>query len=358
MEQPQLSEQDRVRLEQAPVCNALRGDQGRLLRFLLNKTLAGAPPNSRTILQEHYGIEKPTGKELPSVRDKISKLRGALIRYYAGKGANDSVALKLIEDAEREGYRVLWEFRNASPSLTSQGEQEAGAASRSWIDSLFRSGLTNAFRMKQHNAQRLQRITELIQEELVEKEPYFRVAGLSGFNHLNSKGSVWQAGLGQAVSEGRARLEAVLESPFSDFAFCRAVANEDTRHHWESGVDLAELSLWAKLPNVAIHVTDMPLNCALFFTSKSVYYDPYLWARPSRADTTEHNFWVFEFRKCTDANYDCYGLIGKHFDFLWRNSMPLQQFLKGDPFLERGTKLFEQRAKARIGQLKRTGRRR
>ena len=64
-----------------------------------------------------------------------------------------------------------------------------------------------------------------------------------------------------------------------------------------------------------------------FLTSQAVYYDPYLWALTYHGGRTENKFWVFEFDKVSDVDLDCYSLLEKHFEFLLRNSIPLEEFL-------------------------------
>ena len=82
-----------------------------------------------------------------------------------------------------------------------------------------------------------------------------------------------KAGLGDAIFDQNAEFSVVLESPFSSFAKTRALANQVTHHHWQEKISLTELSS-NELDNVTIKVTEQAMNCSLFFTSRTVFYDP------------------------------------------------------------------------------------
>ena len=140
-------------------------------------------------------------------------------------------------------------------------------------------------------------------------------------------GKVWRAGLDTAVLEENAKLLVVLESPFSAFAYARATACRLPHHHWVEKVDLHQIETLDSLDNVEIHVTDHPINCSVFLTQDAVFYDPYLWATPKPGEANENHFWVFEFKKALDPEYDCYKILKLHFDFLFQESIPLAQFL-------------------------------
>jgi hypothetical protein len=356
-----LIDNERVRkyLEESSVLRSLGENSGRLLRLLVEKTLEGAPPKAMTIAGLRYGVAVPSVEQETQIRDGIARLRKALSFYYAQEGANDSVVLRIPNNVKRQGYTVEWTFFNRSEPVCSASDLSTTTTDRPWTTTLSRSGLANAFRIKQQNSERLLRVRRLIQEESGLKHPHFRLAASSGFSYLNrSMGPVWvEAGLGEAVYNRKARFDVVLESPFSDFAECRALANADFRHHWDRKVDLQALeTLEAERPNVAIRVTEIPVNCSLFLTSTSVFYDPYLWARPSRVHPTENNFWVLEFCR-GEEDYDCYELLTRHFAFVWENSVTLREFLRQEPSYQHRTKLFEQRAKTRLRQTKTKGRR-
>jgi hypothetical protein len=207
-------------------------------------------------------------------------------------------------------------------------------------------------------------VAELIDEEAKSTDPWFRLVASSGYSYLGSVGPVWSsAGLAQAMYEQKAKFEVVLESPFSDFAECRALANNVTHHHWEGKVFRKELlALTKECPRLSVRVTTIPVNCSLFLTKKSVLYDPYLWARPGPGIPTENNFWVFEFRKANEAdgmcapaatneqNYNCYDLLEGHFGFILKNSVPLEKFIGATRSFQSRTTQFEKRVKARLSQ--------
>ncbi len=198
------------------------------------------------------------------------------------------------------------------------------------LEALEKSSLKSAFRIKVDNPLREVRVKELVEEELTSSgQKTFRLVASSGANYLNAQGKVWQVGLGDAVVKGEAQLTVVLESPFSEFAKTRALANRVTHHQWQEKITVERLKELSQKYNVTIKVTEDAVNCSLFFTSNSVFYDPYLWAKPTPALRTENNFWVFEFRKQEPPNkdYECYSLLEKHFDFLLERSTSLEEFL-------------------------------
>lgn len=178
-----------------------------------------------------------------------------------------------------------------------------------------RAGLKHAFRITDMDSQRENRVRELVKEECKLENPAFRLAASSGFNYIHAQGKVWELGLGDAVMSGKAKFDVVLASPFSVFAVTRALANDVIYEHWEQRGIPAELRKFTDQDNVSISVTGFPVNCSLFFTSSSVFYDPYLWGHPARR-RTENNFWVFEFENRGDPKYACYELLEKHFSFL------------------------------------------
>jgi hypothetical protein len=188
-------------------------------------------------------------------------------------------------------------------------------------------GLANAFRIPSDNFSRLERVRELINQE-VDTGRRLRLAASSGFSYLNPNGPVWaDARLGQLITTGVIEIVAVLESPFSDFALTRALANGVDHHHWYEKQTPENLVNLLQYPNVTIRVTDRSVNCSLFLTSQAVYYDPYLWALPHLDARTENNFWVLEFARVKDRDRDCYALLEKHFDFLFSYSVPLEEVL-------------------------------
>ncbi len=192
-------------------------------------------------------------------------------------------------------------------------------------------GLANAFRIPSDNWSRLERVRELINHE-VDTGRRLRLAASSGFSYLHPNGPVWaDAGLGRLITTGVMDMVAVLESPFSDFALTRALANGVAHHHWQEKMPPEDLVALLKYPNVKIRVTDRSVNCSLFLTSQAIYYDPYLWALPFPDARTENKFWVLEFTKVEDRGRDCYALLERHFDFLLSYSIPLEELLHAPP---------------------------
>ena len=158
---------------------------------------------------------------------------------------------------------------------------------------------------------------------------YFRLVASSGYNYLDTKGIVWSHGLKDAVFDGAA-FKVVLESPFSEHAYARALASGIKLHHWQEKVDLHHLKEITEKYKVEVKVTSFPVNCSLFFTSEDVFYDPYLWALPEKEERVENHFWVFDFKKIEDRlsyKYECYNLLEKHFNFLFEHGIPLKDFL-------------------------------
>jgi hypothetical protein len=317
----------------------------KLLRHLAEKALAGKDPTAQTIAQDYLLCKQVGPEEETRARAAVAKLRRELSLYYATIGKDDAVVFQLPKGR----HKVEWDF--PTPNGQDEADQETPWAI------LDRCGLRHAFRIKEQNPERLRRVTELVKEESRRRLPHFRLAASSGHSYLHSStGPVWCSGLGDAIVKKGARLDVVLESPFSDFAECRALANGVPRHHWHTKVDVDALQdlLKERPDQVSIQVTDIPVSCSLFFTSKSVFYDPYLWARPSPAYPTENNFWVFEFTKASEPDFDCYDLLEKHFIFLRENSIPLNEFLSLDPPYEERTALFEARMRDRLEQAKKS----
>ena len=177
------------------------------------------------------------------------------------------------------------------------------------------SRLKNAFRIPATDNKREKRVRQLIERECSQENPRFRLIASSGFNYISSRGKVWNAGLGDAVMSAKAKFEVILASPFSEFAITRALANHVTYDQWNGSGIPVELEKFIGMDNVSIGITGFPINCSLFFTSTSVFYDPYIWGHPDNK-RTENNFWVLEFEKHNDLEHDCYQLLERHYAFL------------------------------------------
>jgi len=214
---------------------------------------------------------------------------------------------------------------------------------QSTAQQLAKCGLVHAFRIPIDNPSRLNRVRELIEQE-AKGNRKLRLAASSGFSYLNPIGPVWaDAGLGKLITDGVVDMVVVLESPFSHFALTRALANGVEHHQWQEKQTPENLVTLLQYPNVSIRVTDMAVNCSLFLTSQAVYYDPYLWGLPHAGERTENKFWVLEFTRISDKDCDCYTLLEKHFEFLLRYSVPLEEVLhapKKDSQLPRGVDFY------------------
>jgi hypothetical protein len=200
-------------------------------------------------------------------------------------------------------------------------------------------GLVRLFRIPDENEERLNRVKELLNEG---KDRGLRLLASSGFSYLHPEGIVWKEGLKEVISGGLP-FSVVLASPFSSFAETRALANWVTHNQWqEKGLDAALKAF--RHTNVTIRVTEHPVECSLFLAGDSVHYDPYVWGRTEANDRTENRFWVLEFRKTGARFRDPYILLEKHFEFLWKQSTPLREFV-GDHWTvyDRRTRLFNQK---------------
>jgi len=220
-----------------------------------------------------------------------------------------------------------------SEAISKRPATSPSAKLLSHLSALAMGGAHSAFRIPAQNAFRDQRTKELLGSD---KELRLRLCALSGRSYLNSHGAAWKAGVGAKVIAGSA-LDVVLCSPFSSFANARAHANRTTLDHWKHSVSLPRLRDLEKNHNVTIKVTEHPINCSLFFVGESVFYDPYLWSSPSAESATENNFWVIEFaRTSTEDPADSYNLLEGHFNFLWKESIPLETFVSehGGQFLQ------------------------
>jgi len=214
------------------------------------------------------------------------------------------------------------------------------------------------FRIPDDNHLRQQRVSEMIDREVERAResaspPAFDLLASSGFSYVHPNGPVWKdLGLGRAMDITGARLRVVLESPFSEFAITRALANGVNRHHWEHKVLLSGLEDLVQRYCSDVRVTSLPVNCSLFLTPDSVLYDPYLWARPLPGRSTENNFLVAQFMRM-DTPSDCYSLLRRHFDFIFDHSVSLATFLQedGDPTLVERTASFLARVETRRGMV-------
>ena len=196
------------------------------------------------------------------------------------------------------------------------------------FQSLSRSKLTNAFRIPVEDSHREERVAELVAEERSRSgERTFRLLASSGYNYLHHLGKVWRAGLGEAITQSEAELQVVLASTSSAFAIARALANGVEYDQWKDKVTPRRLEEVDGYDNVTIRVTEHPILCSLFFTSEAVFFDPYLLAKPKTSERTENNFLVLEFRRADDKRYDCYSILKMHFDFYWRESVSLKDFI-------------------------------
>ena len=189
-------------------------------------------------------------------------------------------------------------------------------------------GFVKAFRIPVMNYQRNMEVEHLIQEELRREKPEFRLVASSGECYLPSncdRQRVWNGEFREAVLSGKARYDVVLQSPDSDFAVARALANEVDGHHWGDWICGKHMKDLAKRHNVNIRVTDLPVNCSMFFTSTAVLLDPYFWAKIETA--TENHFWVFEFTSSEggEPSGDCYAYLEKHFAMLFEHGVPLNK---------------------------------
>lgn len=322
-----------------------------LLRYLVEKTLngKGAKLRRKDIAEEYFGwsLERLTDKQEANVGTRLAALRKELLLYKYERSQGDPIVFELAP----RGYAVRWTFIPSVGANAPIGTPlTLSSVSDVFRDTLLRSGFVNAFRIKAQNEDRLRRVTELIRQECKRKRPYFRLVASSGNSYLPPSGIVWaRTGLGKAVLERNTQFEVVLESPFSDFAECRALANGTTEHHWQEKVNLSELQKLASTrPGVSITVTDIPVNCSLFFTSTSVLYDPYLWGRPDAVQRTENNFWVFEFLKSSRLEYDCYGILAKHFQFVQLNSVNFREFVGRGQTFDKRTEAFGRRMEQRF----------
>jgi hypothetical protein len=222
------------------------------------------------------------------------------------------------------GLFLIWREQGGSLALNSKGNTKDGVFAPP--DKMKTSGLKNAFRIPVDNPKRVERVKQMVADE-GKKQGSLRLLASSGYSYLNHNGQVWNdAKLGDLLINGSIKMQAILESPFSDFAVSRALANQLDSHQWQEKQKIESLIELLKYPNISLRVTDIPVNCSLFFTSKEVFYDPYLWPKRS-GKRTENNFWVFEFSFIEDPDFDCYSLLGRHFDFCLENSIPLEDFI-------------------------------
>jgi hypothetical protein len=252
---------------------------------------------------------------------------------YGDKASRQNMVATIADLLGTERARVVEiseKIKTTAPTLRSGPPDESNEPdSPAPLSALLSScGLAHAFRIPSQDPDREIRVKRLVQAELELKQPQFRLAASSGYSYLHPQGPVWKTGLGAALEKGRAKFSVVLQSPFSVFAITRALVNGVDHDQWaDRGMAPQLVRLLKECKNVRIMVTGHSVNCSLFFTSKAVFYDPYLWSRPGKVGRSENNFWVFEFQKSISPECDCYGLLKKHFDFLASESVPLSEIL-------------------------------
>ena len=261
--------------------------------------------------------------------------------------------LTTTNETLHEVIRRLSQPGQVSLDSLSGGKEHDFSLDSDLANTLDKSGLRSAFRIKVENPARDIRVKELVAEECTRQEnARFHLLASSGNNYLNVAGKVWDAGLGEAIVERNATLTVILESPFSPFSKTRALANRFTHHNWQEKISIDRLKGLATHDNVTVRVTEHPVNCSLFFTNKAVFYDPYLWAKPKEHSRTENNFWVFEFMRMSNPDYDyeCYQLLARHFNFLLSTSVDLIGFLDEHEYITE-TEQFQQDMKTELEKL-------
>jgi hypothetical protein len=201
-------------------------------------------------------------------------------------------------------------------------------------------GLSELFRIKAEDHLRELAGKAILTAELNDADPCFRLVASSGFNYLHVSGKMWNSGLGDALMSDKATISCVLQSPDSDFAVARALANGVKDHHWALKPGLSSLKMLHERKNVEIRVTRHPINCSLFFTKQTALYDPYLWGKLKAGDATENNFWVFRFERMGGEGKEagCYQLLQSHFEFLLSNSVPFAEVMRSWAKVERNFK--------------------
>jgi hypothetical protein len=255
---------------------------------------------------------------------------GAVANYLLTKKKVHAEIKKLEAETEKTKIEAA-KLSTELDKLSSQGDVSSINVDQPltypFVERFTKSGLAQAYRIPVDNSTRDQRTKELIVEEMAGSKK-FRLAANSGYSYLNPNGKVWvEANLGNLITKGEADIIVVLESPFASFAVTRAIANKVDHHHWQEKQNPEDLIELLQYPNVSIRVTEEAVNCSLFMTSKAVLYDPYLWALFSPHSRTENKFWVFEFDRVSEPQHDCYGLLEKHFDFLFHYSTPIEEVL-------------------------------
>lgn len=275
----------------------------------------------------------------------ILKDRGELLRIaraIENQTVPPRVSRKTSRSRTEDGER-----QSAEDSVqvgTRRGRNVPGPPNLAAADPIFRHcGLASMFKIPAHNEFRQDRVRKLVLSEAKDDHPQFCLLASSGRSFLHPLGPVWdRLGLREAILKVGASMDVVLQSPFSDFGYARALACKVNYHHWEELLCVNDLRELAHRAKVRVRVSQLPINCSLFITRKSALYDPYLWACPAEGKRVENNFWVFEFRPAPLDRVDSYGLLVKHFRFLFDHGIPLDKFLKMGGGYEKLSKQFTQ----------------
>jgi len=170
--------------------------------------------------------------------------------------------------------------------------------------------IANVFRIPKENSKRDDRMMEILSETSVS----YSLLGLSGFNYVHSQGKNWNFGIKRHLEDGRP-MRLLLAHPEGDEAKIRKRAEARQNAGAFLKVPLSRLEeLQSRYPNLEVRLATLSIYCSLFFTDRSVLYDPYHLGYSAGDESGQNLFVVIEFTKG-----QCYQLLLSHFEFLWND---------------------------------------
>jgi class 3 adenylate cyclase len=178
--------------------------------------------------------------------------------------------------------------------------------------------ILNLFRITHENDLRDERMQAVLTEDCMS----IALLALSGFSYLHPEGKNWRFGVHRHLAEGRP-MRVILMHPDGEEAKVRRKSERRRKDRPFLLVSLSRLEeLAEEYASLELRLTRAPIYCSLFFTSQSVFYDPYHLGSFPGQQSGQNQFVVIEFRR--GHSYD---LLESHFEFLWNaeSTFPLAE---------------------------------
>ncbi|MBE2266924.1 MAG: toll/interleukin-1 receptor domain-containing protein [Anaerolinea sp.] len=194
--------------------------------------------------------------------------------------------------------------------------------------------IKNVYAIPDDNRLRDKRMEELFSEKWDE----LRLMARTGANYLNSVGRNYRTdngkgpGIATHLEEGR-KFKVLLDYPYKPLEERMLF---DLHDAWEKVSHSRVFHFFREYPKqVQINFTNYAPYCSLFFTAKSVIYDPYHVGRHNRKESPGNEFLVFEFEKqlgnTVTPPHDYYTLLDDHFARMWNASITFRELCAKHP---------------------------